>query len=508
VGGWAHGCLVFVAALALYTLTAGGSLSSTDAVVTFDLTQSLVERHSLALSGNLLGSEDNRGRDGRYYSQFGIGQSLYNVPFYLVGRAAARSTSRAIGTSNTLPKAAVALGSAVAAAVAVLFIWLLALRISEDARAALLAATSAAVASPLWPYSKFGFSTALTSAVLAASAYFCWRAASGARTRAAFAAGLVMAFGWLTRHEIALMLIPFCVFLKVEGRRRGSTPREVLHQIVALLATASAGGVLWMAYNTVRFGNPTAVGYVPSFSWQGYAAFLLAPGGSVLLFCPLVLVWLWGLFQVKWSIRGAVVLLAGPLIVAYLFYGALADWPGGRSYGPRYLVPALALLAPGLALLLRSNQMSRRVAVAVIAVGAVLQLPGVLVDHSKVSLEWARGADRQAIAERNWHVASSSLMLNARAAALAIPRNIAYLTGRTQMPTVDAAGLEGDRDFGQRFAFSPDLWWLYLVYMGVLGTGSASVVAVSLAMVTIVAVSLAWKFDSIAVTVIDGHERS
>jgi len=44
--------LVFCSALALYTLTAGGSLTSTDAVVTFDLTASLVERHSIALTEN------------------------------------------------------------------------------------------------------------------------------------------------------------------------------------------------------------------------------------------------------------------------------------------------------------------------------------------------------------------------------------------------------------------------------------------------------------------------
>src|SRR5919198_2212107 len=106
---------VFVAALALYTLTAGGSLTSSDAVVTFELTPSLVDRHSIALPGNLLGSGGNQGRDGRYYSQFGIGHSLYNVPFYLAGRAVASLLRHPIGKPDTVAKAAVGLRGAGAA---------------------------------------------------------------------------------------------------------------------------------------------------------------------------------------------------------------------------------------------------------------------------------------------------------------------------------------------------------------------------------------------------------
>ena len=102
------GLFVFCGALALYLLTAGGSLTSTDAVVTFDLTSSIVERHSIALSGNVLGLDANRGVDGRFYSQYGIGQSLYNIPFYVAGKVATRIAPRRIGKPDTLLKASVA----------------------------------------------------------------------------------------------------------------------------------------------------------------------------------------------------------------------------------------------------------------------------------------------------------------------------------------------------------------------------------------------------------------
>ena len=209
--------LVFLASMSLYTLTAGGSLTSTDAVVTYELARSLVERGSIALEGDVIGSETNRGLDGRYYSQFGLGQSLYDVPFYLAGRAAVRLAGRPIGKPDTIPKAAVAFGSAVAAAVAVALVWLLALQITHHPRAGLVAAAGAAIASPLWPYSKFGFSTALTTATLAGAACLVWSATRSGRHSTAAWAGALLAFGWLTRHEMAVMLLPFAAVPIVES---------------------------------------------------------------------------------------------------------------------------------------------------------------------------------------------------------------------------------------------------------------------------------------------------
>ena len=148
----------------------------------------------------------------------------------------------------------------------------------------------------------------------------------------------------------------------------------------------------------------------------------------------------------------------------YVFYGALADWSGGRSYGPRYLVPALLLLSPGAALLWDSWPKRHRVLAAAIVCAALLQLPGVLVDYSKVSVDWARAATSAEIEERNWHVASSPFVLNARAALDAVPANLAYLAGR-QLPRIDTTSSADNRDFAQQLSFSLDFWWLYLFYL-------------------------------------------
>ena len=104
------GLWLFGLALGVYLFTAGGSLTTSDAVVTYDVTSNLVERGTVATSGNLLGMEAFRGADGRYYSPFGIGQSAYNIPFYVAGTTFVRMTGVTAGRPDSVPKAFVALG--------------------------------------------------------------------------------------------------------------------------------------------------------------------------------------------------------------------------------------------------------------------------------------------------------------------------------------------------------------------------------------------------------------
>ena len=77
------GWLVFATAILVYVSTTGGSLTTTDAVVTYQLTQRLVEERTFALPDEP-GRVARRGIDGRFYAPFGIGCFRHQV---LVKRA-------------------------------------------------------------------------------------------------------------------------------------------------------------------------------------------------------------------------------------------------------------------------------------------------------------------------------------------------------------------------------------------------------------------------------------
>jgi hypothetical protein len=456
--------LVFTAALLLYVGTSGGSLSSSDATVTFDLTRSILEEGSIALSGNLLGLDANRGVDGCYYSQYGLGQSLYNVPFYAAGRAIQHVTGLHLGKSDSLLKASVDMGSAVAAAGTVAIVFVFAFVLTGRAVPALVSAATSGVGSLLWPYARFGFNAALAAWLLATTVTSLWLGVRHGRMPLIVVAGFVAGAAWLTRHEFVLVIGALVVWLAAVDR---TEPMQQRRRLLAFLPGVLLGGVTWGAYNAIRFGNPLVVGYQPTFSGAGYWGLLASPGGSIFLYSPSAIVGLVALVALARRDRATACLLGMPALVLFLFVGALRDWPGGRAYGPRYLVPILPLLGIAMApLFQRAASRGRRVILVTVIVSTLVQLPGVFVDYSRVSQAWATRAHPDAVGSRLQHWSSSPLLLNAKATATAVPRNALYLTGYAEPPTVEVDVSEERRDYAQQFTFSLDFWWLYLFYLG------------------------------------------
>jgi hypothetical protein len=463
--------LLFALALTVYLFTAGGSLTSTDPVVTFDVTRSIVEHRSVAMSGNLLGKEEERGADGRYYSPFGVGQSVYNIPFYLAAKAADAAGIR-VGKPDSLAKAIVALGTTILVAGIVSESFLLAVALTGSVPAALLASLTLAFASILWPYSKFGFNQPLACLLLtAATRQVVTGARGGSRARIAFG-GVLIAAGLMTRHEIALASIPLAVWLWFEGalplggrvRRFGAFAPGVI-----------GGAVVWGTFNFIRFGHPLISGQDPVTGFgspigPGLLGLLLSPGTSVFLYSPVALVGLIGLCRMMRIERSAALLCLATIVLFVGFYATLGNWIGGRSYGSRYLVVMLPFFGVGWAAWLAElTAGARRRAWAIVTgVGLVVQVPGLLVDYAKVSQ--AAGESRPAftIAERQWRWEAASLVMNTRAMMRAVPENVDYVTGRRPVPARQTSAAEGDQSFSQQFRFSLDFWWLYLHYMNVL----------------------------------------
>jgi hypothetical protein len=149
----------------------------------------------------------------------------------------------------------------------------------------------------------------------------------------------------------------------------------------------------------------------------------------------------------------------------FAFYALLQHWDADRSYGARYLLPAHVFLCIPLGIWFRESRDQRRhrIAMAACLVSAIVQLPGVLVDFSKVGS--TPETARRTLQERRWDLSSTALVVNTRASLELVPRNVGYLAGASPRPAVTpAAGFA--RDFSQQFAFSLDFWWLYLFHLG------------------------------------------
>jgi hypothetical protein len=461
---------LFALALGAYVFTAGGSLTSTDAVVAFDVTRGLVERGTVATSGDLLGNEAFRGRDGRFYSPFGIAQSIYNIPFYLAGTAFLEATGITAGKPDSVPKATVALGGTILVAAVIWQIFMLGVALTDDSRASAMAATAAAFGSVLWPYARLGFNQPLAAAALGASVLTALGGARSDNTRQLALSGWWLALALMTRHEMALAGVPIALWLLISAADRDTGIRR----LVAFAPGLAAGAAAWLMFNAVRFGNPLDSGYLrdttPGFGGSivdGLAGLLFSPGASFFLYSPVAVLGIAGLARLARRDRTAATLLASLFVVFLLFYATLGNWMAGRSWGSRYLVVVVPFVCAGFAVLLAelSGRVRTLAFVAVTAIGMAVQLPGVLIDYAKVSQ--ATGTS-YSTAERQWNWQVSPLALNARALSTAIPDNIRYVAGLATPPAIASPAGEMDRGFSQQFAFSLDFWWLYLFYMGVL----------------------------------------
>ncbi len=497
----AAGC-AFLAALGVYLTTTGGSFA-TD-LASYEVTKNLVEHGSVAMSYNVLDTEAERGVDGRYYAPVGIGHPLFGIPLYAAARAFQSLTGVRLGKPESLTKAAVVSGSAVAAAGCVAMAFLLAWKVAGSVRGAAVAAAALAFGTILWPYSKFGFNAPLAALCLATAVYGVWVGARERRAAALALGGIALGYAILTRHEMGVATLPVATWLFLETRhdRRQRATSALL--VGTPVATAI---VLWAFYNYVRFGHPLDTGLLrdPNVRFDtpllvGLHGLLLSPGRSLFLYNPVTLAGLAGLLLLARHDRNTALLFGGLALVFLPVYAKLHQWDGGESYGPRYLVPILPFLVVPLASwftpatpLLRPSlggkfswtpgepktptpQRTRigRIAFAgLVSASILVQLPGVLVDFSKVQRSYARARPNYSIALTRYTWEAAPLVLNTRTAVTAIPQNLRYLAGRATPPPVTRAAPEQDRDFAQQFAFSLDFWWLYLFYLGALPAAAA-----------------------------------
>ncbi len=471
------GRAIFGLLLTLYVITAGGSLTSTDSVVTFELTRQMVAHGSMALPADMLGKEAMRGRDGRYYSPFGLAQAMFNIPFYLAAVTLERAGVRA-GREDSLAKAFVALNSVVAAAAAIWALYVFAWRLTQSSAAAARLALVVGVGSPLWPYSKFGFNAPLAAWFTTSAVYFAWRADREGRLPEAVFAGAFVGLALLTRHELALLLLPI---LLVHATTPGASVR--LKRAMATVAGAAPALLLSLAYNAMRFGDPFDTGYMRdptsafgSSVWNGLYGLLCSPAASLFVYCPLALGGVAALVWLAREDRRTAALLGGTVTLVVLFYAQLGNWIAGRSYGPRYLVPLVPLLLLPLAWRFLPGRRLGRELAALCVLSAVVQVPGVLVDYAKVSVANARenGAPTKGERVGDWN--TSPLALNTRAAIDSTPQNVRWLLGTAPLPPLPGGD---DRDFSQRFSYSLDFWWLYLMFMRTIGHTAALAVAVT-----------------------------
>ncbi len=317
---------------------------------------------------------------GDSVSRYGMGTSLAQLPAAILAPAVERR--RGAGSSNALfllaPFVAVLLSCAAAGGVA--------RRIAGE-RAAPVAILLSGLGSPLGAYASSDFSEPLQAAVLAGIALFSLSAArrsegeeEGSAIRAAALAGTAAGAAVLLKSSLLLPAPLLLLPLLAAGGRRG---RLALGSAAAAAAGASIPVATWLAFEIARFGRPFGGYGGEGFTHpilDGAWRLLVGPNRGLVLFFPPLVFAVWGLARAArrgGPSRLAAAGAASAFVVLLATSAAWWAWHGAGGWGPRFLVPAVPLLAPfAAAALAETGPVLRR---GVVAAAVLLNVPPLLL---------------------------------------------------------------------------------------------------------------------------------
>lgn len=420
---------IWLLLLACFVASASGLPGNPDAEVEYQTTRSLARGEGFAISdatpegrGIIAQRFDVReGVDGRLYSWFGVGQAMFAVPLYWVGagfsqlfagieQRHAATFAYGMPRSEYFPHLWVGLRNPLLGAAIGWLLFIIVRRFGVGRRAAVVTALVTCLGTFFWAQARDGLSD-LQATFFAAAALALWsdirRSFQALRPPSPWKLALLgAALGAmvLTRVVTAPLALVFALGtlqVLVSGRRRlwslprqagQAGPRRALLDLVwfATPAVLAAAFLLWA--NQVRFGDPFETGYSDAvgsgtfFSYPphwGLLGVTVAPGKGLLWLATPCLLAFGGvrrLLRDPWL--AALVLLA--ITAIFLPPIHTQTWHGAWTYGPRYVLPALVLIAIPMAFGIEwLDRPGRRFAIVLpVLAGAVTSTAGVVVDQS------------------------------------------------------------------------------------------------------------------------------
>lgn len=328
----------------------------------------LVERHNATIDDYQSLTIDKAEFDGHFYLDKAPGMTLLALPAVAMAEAVSPPLDYAPpdlwdpGLERVMTvrlRLAVAMVSALITAFAALALHDLSFRLTGSASGALFAAVAFALGTPVWGWSTTMFGHAPVAGLFVIAIWAFWRAGDGNALRFAVLGGAVLGLAVLIEFQAVLAGSVIALW--------GATRlwRADRRAILAAAATGAATLLIpLIGYDMLAFGTPFRLGYsgVTGFAGMREGLFgITAPKLDVLKeiligmrrglvwVAPILLLAPVGLALLARRHAGLALTVAAAAIVVLMINAGYVYWDGGHSTGPRHSVPAIGLLAIGLA---------------------------------------------------------------------------------------------------------------------------------------------------------------
>lgn len=411
---------IFFGFLAFNITFTRGHFYLTDEVQVFEQARSLWEHGNLSVAPNI---NTVRGRGGLYYAQYGVGQSVFALPFYVAGKTTREFLERhhAYSWIGTLAGPVIGdpdkrwggeveiffvnLFCAFVMAALMLVFFRLNLRIGAPTRWAVVATVLVGLTTHLTGFGVEFLQHPAEALLLFLSFYLLFDDSENPRRRDRVLAGTCAGAMILVRAS-AIVLVPALTAYLFWNALRRSTAWDRAARVleagavcISFLIPVFCAVVTTMLVNYVKWGQLSYSGSYGAFnsfdnSWLvSLYGFIFSPGESIFIFSPLLLLapFYFRPFWRKYPVETAAIF--GLTISYALFYGRSMTWHGQWCFGPRYLMCLVPLLFLPLGLWLGQVRPATWFAILPLAaIGAFIEILHVAINVSYVI--YREGYDR------------------------------------------------------------------------------------------------------------------
>ena len=452
---------LLICLLAILLLTSGGRIAPLDDETTYRTAGNLLEYGRLSITQQTITLEPQTfpgfvprvqprewpttwaapGRDGRLYPQFTPGQSLLEMPLYLLGRmfAGAPTTWQAVAATRFT----ISLFNALIIA---LTGWLMAWfgkALGFSNRLSTVLGLTYGLGTMAVAYTHTDYSEPTLTFGILLAAYVAYRTRDDRQhlLRWLVVAGTALGAATFIRERSAIMLPAFFLYVLLTQRKMR------LSGWLALMLPIGVGGVIIGLENWLLYGSPTTFSFSTlqhtSFTTPillGIYGLLFSPGKGLLIYNPIGWIGLLGLIGMLRRLPAEALLFGLTFIVEVAFFATYEFWTGGWNWGPRYIMPVLPLLllAAGEWVHVQPSRVRQVVFTTLCLAGFVLNVPAALVDHSRYLVSFGERDPDQYLTRSTLQLDASPLvqqwpMLIEVAALSAQPQ--AWATARQEIET-------------------------------------------------------------------------
>ena len=363
-----HATAVYLGLLAasLFLLLQHGAVTNSDGASVYAVTRSIVEDGDLSVEPEF----GIAGRNGDYFSKYGIGLSLLGVVPYALVRPLAGFYDR----PDALEQAAVASLLPLASALLVVALFALCRRLGAGVRSSILVALGAVAGTFLLVYTNEFFGEPVVALFLVIALE---RALAGRRGN--------RGPRWPPARSCGprRFCLPSCSFRfsgSHEASRRSSDPA------FRYLASWSSRSRTTTSDSAPRSKPATATAKPRPFAPRGAAELLFYPEKGLFLFAPVVVLAPIAFIRLWQTSRAAATLLGGTVLVGFLAM-ATARGADSWSWGPRHLIAIVPVLLAPCALWLDSSARRAHAFLALCALGFAISASAALVPTQAQQLD-------------------------------------------------------------------------------------------------------------------------